>query len=210
MSLDRQTLDAMVAFAKNSKLLTLLDRAGLSRLAEHGMVQDVSADTVIVTQGEPGSTFYLLSSGEVSVRVREANNKEVARLTAGTFFGEIAVVTRQPRSATVVAVTPSRLLSFPRAPLMDLIRDYPQLREVIGTAALARAEENLRQALADDDRGLAESLEGEEEPVSLEAALEDPGAADLAVEEPPADDGVEVDLADSAPEPPGSSGGKGT
>ena len=117
MGLDRQTVDALVAFAKNSKLLTLLDRAGLARLAEHGAVQDVPADTVIVRQGDPGNIFYLVASGEVSVRVREASNNEVARLGAGTFFGEIAVVTRQPRSATVVALTAVRLVGFPRAPL---------------------------------------------------------------------------------------------
>jgi len=203
MSLDRQTIDALVAFAKSSKLLTLLDRAGLSRLAEHGIVQNVAADTVIVRQGDAGNTFYLIAAGEVSVRVREAGNKEVARLAAGTFFGEIAVVTRQPRSATVVAVIPSRLVSFPRKPLMELIRDYPQLREVIGTAALARAEENMREALTDDDKGLAELLEGDESDGSeQDAAL---GGAPAATAD---EDSVDIDL-DADPEPPDSSGRKG-
>ena len=162
MPLDPQTIEALVAFAKNSKLLALLDRPGLARLAAHGVAEHHEAGATIVSQGDVGNTFYLISAGAVSVRVREAGNKEVAKLGPGMFFGEIAVVTRQPRSATVVAAEPSRLVAFPREPLVGLIRDYPQLREVIGAVGLARAEENLRHALAAQDKGLAKSPEGEE------------------------------------------------
>ena len=188
--MDRRTVGALVAFAKNSKLLSLVDRMGLVRLAERSVIQDARTGDVIVTQGEVGETFYLIAEGEVSVRVRDASPNEVARLGAGMFFGEIAVVTREPRSATVVALAPTRLLAFPREPLMELIQDYPRLREVLGTVGLARAEENLRRRASSPDQGLAEALEGEEEPLTdaVARAPESEEGEDFGV--------VEVDLGD--------------
>ena len=139
--------------------------AGLARLAEHGVVEQYQAGAVIVSQGDMGSIFYLISEGAVSVRVREAGNKEVAKLgPLCMFFGEIAVVTRQPRSATVVAILAVAARGLPaRAAHGTPSRDYPQLREVIGAVGLARAEENLRHAAAAQDKGHSESSAGQEE-----------------------------------------------
>jgi len=170
MAVTQRTVDALVAFAKNSKLLSLVDRPDLFHLAEHAVVQEVPAGEVIVKQGDPGDSFYLLVTGEVSIFVKEVG-KEVARLGAGTFFGEVAVVTCQPRSATVTATQPTRLLGFPRAPLVALVFRYPQLREVLGSVGLARIEENLHRALDENPSGLAGSLEGDE-PSGLAEMLE--------------------------------------
>jgi len=181
MGIEKRTLTALVAFAKNSKLLALLDRPGLYELSQHAVVQDVPSGHVIVTQGDIGDNFYLLAEGEVSVRVREAGGKEVAKLSAGMFFGEIAVVTRQPRSATVVAITPSRLLCFPRAPLLALIRKYPELRSVISTVGLARSEENMRLASeGQEGDGLADLLEGDDESAAERRTESDAAAVDSA------------------------------
>lgn len=192
MAVTQRTVDALVAFAKNSKLLSLVDRPDLFHLAEHAVVQEVAAGQVIVKQGDPGETFYLLVTGEVSIYVKEVG-KEVARLGAGSFFGEVAVVTRQPRSATVTATLPTRLLGFPRAPLVALVLKYPQLREVLGSVGLARIEENLRNALNENPSGLAGSLEGDE-PTGLAELLE--------ADEPPVtpeSNGTEPDPADWDP-----------
>ena len=69
MSVNQKTVEALVAFAKNSKLLSLVDRTDLLRLAEHARVQDMATGAVIVKQGDPGETFYLMVDGEVSVFV---------------------------------------------------------------------------------------------------------------------------------------------
>jgi len=58
------------------------------------------AGDVVIRQGEPGEEFFLISDGNVEV-MREGY--EVARLGPGDFFGEAAVISGDPRNATVVA-----------------------------------------------------------------------------------------------------------
>jgi len=142
----------------------------LGRLVQHADIEIVKPGFTIVHQGDIGDAFFLVVVGELSVLVREVGDEPVATLGPGTFFGEIAVVTHQPRSATVVAATPAELISFPRQALVDLVDDYPQLREHLSRVGLARSESNIEQALDDDDGlGLAELLEGhhEDEPEKL-------------------------------------------
>ncbi|MEM6732797.1 MAG: cyclic nucleotide-binding domain-containing protein, partial [Myxococcota bacterium] len=155
MSLNRAVMRALDRFARNSKLLYLLDRAGLEQLAAHGTIEHRDADETIVRQGdENGHTFYLIVAGEVRVLVHDvAGPREVATLDAGNFFGEIGTLTQQPRSATVVSQTPVELVAFQREPVLEVLQDYPSAREVIGRVGLARSEENLR------GDGLAEALQ---------------------------------------------------
>ena len=150
-------------FAKNSKLLSLLDHAGLERLARHGALVSYPEETAVVAQGDSGNTFYLIAVGEVRVMVAEAGDKEVARLGVGMFFGEMAVVSRQPRSATVITTKPTRLICFGRDPLVLILRDYPKVREFLGAVGLSRSEENINHMLEADgnDGGLADLLEGD-------------------------------------------------
>ncbi len=191
---------ALANFARNSRLLALLDQAGLATLVEHGEIVFAAPGQLLVRQGEVGDTFFLVVVGEVAVTVREAGDKEVARLGPGSFFGEIAVVTRQPRTATVTAAVPTELIRFPREPLVALIQRYPRLREVIGSVGLARSEENLRRAQAGEkaasaEAGLAEALEGDEPGLTEALEGEEPGLAE-ALEGPEPESGDEVDLTD--------------
>ncbi|MEL6545794.1 MAG: cyclic nucleotide-binding domain-containing protein [Myxococcota bacterium] len=174
VTLNRAVMRALERFARNSKLLSLLDRAGLERLAASGGIEHREEGENIVVQGERGQTFYLLVAGNVRVLVRDAQGeREVATLDPGNFFGEIGTLTEQPRSATVHCVTPVELVVFERLPVLNVLMDYPAAREVIGEVGLARSEENQRaqfgqglaEALEDDDDeigGLADLLEGPE------------------------------------------------
>ena len=169
-SVNRTTLEK---FAKNSKLLSLLDEAGIERLAAHGVLMPFTPETVVVRQGEAGGTFYLIASGQVRVLVAEAGDKEVARLGPGMFFGEMAVITRQPRSATVATTEPTDLICFSREPVVQILRDYPKVREFLGSIGLSRTEENINHMLDSDDEGLAGLLEGDEAPIDEDLLLVD-------------------------------------
>ena len=157
---------ALERFARSSKLFALLDDAGVERLARAGELRSFGAGDVIVEQGEVGTEFYLISVGEVRVMVEEAGG-EVARLGAGSFFGEIAVITRQPRTATVQCTEPSQLIRFEREPVVAILQDYPKVKEVLGGVGLMRSEENLQHVLGEGEVGLAEALEAEETEVAL-------------------------------------------
>lgn len=170
MSMNRAVKRALDRFARNSKLLALLDERGLERLAVSGGIEHREEGEVIVRQGEDSHTFYLIVAGTVRVLVRDTvYEREVAKLDGGNFFGEIGTLTEQPRSATVVCETPVELVVFERAPVLEVLRDYPTAREVVGKVGLARSEENQR------GQGLAEALEGDDdEPGGLAELLEGP------------------------------------
>jgi small-conductance mechanosensitive channel len=106
---------------------TLAERA---RFLEYGPGQPV------VRQGDQGDTFYLIARGELAVRVQtDAGEKEVARLGRGAFFGEMSLLTGEPRTATVVAVRDAYLLGVDRDAFERVFAQDPglaqQLAEVI-------------------------------------------------------------------------------
>ena len=71
----------------------------------------VPPGNVIIRQGEPGDAFYIIRSGEVSVSVEDQTGERVVgRLGEAEYFGEIALVSNQPRTATVASVSETELL----------------------------------------------------------------------------------------------------
>jgi cAMP-dependent protein kinase regulator len=92
-------------------LFSALDRASLRRLVEAFEVEMVPRGAKVITQGEPGAAAYVVVRGDLDV-VREAAEGEIplARLAVGSIFGEMALLSRAPRTASVVARTPSVVL----------------------------------------------------------------------------------------------------
>jgi len=93
--------------------------------------QKVDSGTVVARRGEPAHAMYLISDGEVEVRLRHKH----FLLGAGQFFGEIAALRRTRRSATVTATRPSRLLVLDTADLHGLMDRQPTLAARIEQAA---------------------------------------------------------------------------
>jgi serine/threonine protein phosphatase PrpC/CRP-like cAMP-binding protein len=91
----------------------LLEVAGALRSEE------VPADTAVVCEGEASATFYIIASGRASV---ERGGKRLAELVAGSHFGEMALLTNRPRSATVRTIEPCRLLSLTREAVYPLFQ----------------------------------------------------------------------------------------
>jgi CRP-like cAMP-binding protein len=101
---------------------------------------------LVTRQGDPGDALYLLGAGEVRVVVRESGvDREVARLFENTLFGEMALVTGQPRSASVVAVGEADVLEVNRAALARATAVQPVIREVLDRFSRERLIRNLLQ-----------------------------------------------------------------
>lgn len=82
----------------------------------------VPAGAVIVRQGTPADTFYIVVDGAVAVlREEAAQSRQVETLRRGQFFGEIALLRDVPRTATVQALVPTTLLALDRAAFRDLV-----------------------------------------------------------------------------------------
>jgi len=108
--------------------------------------QKVDSGTVIARRGEPAHAMYLIADGEVEVKLRHKH----LRLGTGQFFGEIAALRRTRRSATVTAVTPTRLLVLDALDLHALMDSQPALAARIEEAA----REKLGHALSAPDGDL--------------------------------------------------------
>jgi PPM family protein phosphatase len=89
----------------------------------------VTPNQVVMKQGELGDTLYVVVQGQVSVQV---DNREVAVLTEGEHFGELALIDTDPRSATVVAKGFGHLLSIER----DTLREYCLMEPALGNLVL--------------------------------------------------------------------------
>jgi voltage-gated potassium channel len=96
--------------------------------------RDVQPGTVIMRRGEPGDCMYFVVSGEVEIRLRPTP----LRFGPGAFFGEIALVTGEPRTATAVAVKFSVLLSLHLTDFRHLVARRPELTAAIEEEAARR------------------------------------------------------------------------
>jgi CRP-like cAMP-binding protein len=101
---------------------------------------------LVVRQGDPGSAFYFVASGEVRVFVTapgSANAIERTRLLEGALFGEMALLTEQPRTASVQVVGQADLLELKRGAVAELIAAVPVLAERLDHFARERLLKNL-------------------------------------------------------------------
>src|SRR5579859_5293922 len=104
--------------------------------------REFPARAFIMRRGEPGDCMYFIVSGEVEVRLRP----EPVRLKAGDFFGEMALLSGSPRSASVVAVTPCTLLSLDIVHFRELLGRQPELARAIHDEAQRRRERDAGEA----------------------------------------------------------------
>jgi CRP/FNR family transcriptional regulator, cyclic AMP receptor protein len=81
-----------------------------------------SAGQHIFTVGQPGDTMYVVKEGEVEVVV---NGKVVDTVSPGGIFGEMALIDKQPRSATAVAKTDCKLVSVNEERFQRLVKQTP-------------------------------------------------------------------------------------
>lgn len=101
-------------------LETLIARMALVELNEQ---------EVLFREGQAGDEMFVISEGEVAVETAAAG--ELARLGPGAFFGEIALITDHPRSATIRAITRVELLSIDRTLLRDALGENSEILTVI-------------------------------------------------------------------------------
>jgi len=88
---------------------------------------------IIVAEGGPGDSLFILASGSVKAFVRNPKGDyvKVNELGEGAFFGEIAMLTGRPRTATITAATACELLELDRATLDGITATHPRVREIL-------------------------------------------------------------------------------
>ena len=110
------------------KRVPLFERASKRELAEIAQLADeldLPAGRKLTAEGARGKEFVVLVSGAAEVRRK---GRKVNDLRAGDFLGEIALVTGNPRTATVTTTKPSRVLVITASSFRMLLRDVPSLQ----------------------------------------------------------------------------------
>ena len=103
-------------------------------------------DEPVVREGDIGDKLYIVHTGEVAVRKRisATEERELARLTSGQLFGEMAIFDEERRSATVVAVKDSELFALDRELFYSLAYQRPDIPIQLCKVLIAR----LRSAIS--------------------------------------------------------------
>jgi voltage-gated potassium channel len=103
----------------------VLEPRQIASIIEKLRSEGFAASRTILRKGDKGDRMYFLLDGEVEVDTAPG----LVRRVPGEFFGERALVTNEPRSATVRAIGPVKLLSLAAADLNDVLDAHPQLLE---------------------------------------------------------------------------------
>lgn len=109
------------------KLLEPLSEADHAKVLERCAIKAVDTGAVIVHHQEQSREVFLVLEGEVSVKLFSLNGREVSyrSLYAGEYFGEMAAIDGQPRSATIIAMRPSRIAVMRPEEFRRLLSDHP-------------------------------------------------------------------------------------
>ena len=91
------------------------------------------AGDVIVAEGAPGDSLFVLTTGTVKAFVKDPDGHyhKVREMYEGAFFGEVSILTGKPRSATITAATPCELLALDRAALESIAERQPNVMTIL-------------------------------------------------------------------------------
>lgn len=137
---------AMASIVLGSHLFKSLDEAGRKDLVESGFVLRFEPDDMLVRQGDPGDTMFVVLEGTVRVETETPGGTvQLAELGAGACLGEVSVLTRAPRTATVTALTPVTTVSFARHRVERLLEAHPRVRLLLEALVEGRARDTVEK-----------------------------------------------------------------
>ena len=131
--------DPSLDLIRGVPLFAEADESFLQRLAGEFMERTFAAGETIAEEGEAGRTFIVIERGEVTVTV---HGEEVAQLGPGDSFGEMALIDKSARSATVKADTEVHGYQLPVWSFRPLVESHPEM----AWALLEALAERVRQA----------------------------------------------------------------
>ena len=134
----RSSKDQRLERLSSVSLFRALSRKELETLARAADAVEVPAGANLVEEGATGREFFIVLSGEVSVR---AGGQEVAVLKEGEWFGELAIIDPAPRDATVTALSPCELLVIDARRFGPLLEEVPVLARKILVGMARRLRE---------------------------------------------------------------------
>ena len=120
---------------KDVPFFSSMSQEDLAAVAEQTNEISVAAGRVLAREGDLGHEFFVIESGTAEVT---RGGAPVAKLGAGDFFGEVALIREERRTATVTATSPMVLIVMTGASFRSLDRSTPEIREAVSKALIER------------------------------------------------------------------------
>jgi CRP/FNR family transcriptional regulator, cyclic AMP receptor protein len=122
---NRPTIKDWVDVLATVPLFERVGRRRLRKVAELAEVREFEPRSVVLQAGDPQDGFYVVLSGDAKIVGRP--HSRARTLHAGDYFGEMALLDGEPRSATVVAVGELQTMRIPRRSFLKLLEREPQI-----------------------------------------------------------------------------------
>jgi CRP/FNR family transcriptional regulator, cyclic AMP receptor protein len=122
--MNRPMANPAPALLRNVRLFADLDERDLESLSREFSERRFAAGDKVALEGEGGLMFFVVESGELSV---EVHGESVSTIGPGSAFGEIALIDRRPRTATVVAASDVKAYGLPVFVFRPFVEARPQV-----------------------------------------------------------------------------------
>ena len=128
----------LLAAVRRLPLFQSLTPLEIREILIHAQLHRKSPGEVVIRRGEYANSVFSILEGEVGMQPKPDNPKELIRMAAGDFFGELALLSGRRRTRTIVATAPSLLLEVDRNTMVRLVRSVPEIRQAIDAVAVGR------------------------------------------------------------------------
>lgn len=141
------TEDAIASSIRGIDFLDPLKEDQLKTVAAHAKIELFGAGETIVRQGEHGDTCYFIQNGSVDIVLRDEGGDErfIASLKSGDFFGEMSLLAGEPRKATVIAKEDCSCIVISSKAFHTIFNETPELAESL-SELLAKRYSELEEA----------------------------------------------------------------
>jgi type IV pilus assembly protein PilB len=128
---------------KNTELFKSLGDEELQELSARLKERVYPSNTAIVREGASGDSMFIIKNGKVDIKKREPNlgiDLSIASLDSGACFGEMALLTGNPRTATVMAIQATSVFVLERTDFESLLREHPSISMSLNKIVAERIE----------------------------------------------------------------------
>jgi len=121
--------EALFQTIKEVPIFSELTEKEYRKIARIAHIRYFRSNEVIFREGQPGAGMYIIHNGEVEIikYLPSGENHVLAVLKNGDFFGELALLDEEPRSATAVTATRSEIIGFFRPDFLDFLHRHPRI-----------------------------------------------------------------------------------
>lgn len=140
-----------------------LGKDGISYIVERLKFKPFDAEEVICKIGDPGDKMYIVISGKVKVVVSTDEAKEetiIAYLSSGDYFGEMSLLTGEPRSASVITTEPSEMFILNKSDFDLIVERFPSITLSMGKIMSQRLRDTLQKAAKKSPEKVTSTVKG--------------------------------------------------